>query len=199
MRKHPTRPGGKRGVAGERDDVVEDRDDLPSARRFPLPEAPARGRIIVAEPVAQATATALRGFCGPDGRHEGIVFWAGRRESPDQLIAAAVVPAAVHGVGFVHVPAGAVGAAAAKARSARLAVLAQVHSHPGLFTDHSDGDDRMVLLPYEGMFSIVVARYGDGGVTHREGAGLHQYQDGRWVKVSDAEHALIVAPAVMYP
>ena len=75
---------------------IEDHDDLPSLRRFPLPQAPARGRIIVPEQVAHATVTALHGFCGPDGRHEGIVFWAGRCEGLDQLIAAAVVPAATH-------------------------------------------------------------------------------------------------------
>jgi hypothetical protein len=56
----------------------------------------------------------------------------------------------------------------------------------------------MILLPYEGMFSIVVASYGDGGVTNRDGAGIHQYQDARWVKVSDADEAVIVAPPVIY-
>ena len=178
---------------------VAEQDDLFSPRRVHLPAAPARGRIIIPEAVAHATVTALRGFYGPDGRHEGIVFWAGRREALDQLIAAAVVPAAVHGTEFVHVPAQAVGRAASAARRSRLAILAQVHSHPTSRTDHSEGDDRMVLLPYEGMFSIVVASYGDGGVTSRDGAGIHQFQDDRWVKVSDADEAVVVAPSVMYP
>lgn len=172
-------------------------EDEVGFRRRPLPEALARGRLIVPEVVAWATMTALRGFAGPDGRHEGIVFWAGRREGLDQLIAAAVVPDAQHGRGFVHVPAGAVGRAAARARMFRLAILAQVHSHPGRITDHSEGDDRMVLLPYEGMFSLVVANYGDGGVTRAEGAGIHQHQDGGWVKLTDADQAVIVAPHVI--
>lgn len=198
MSGHWTSSGLGRGTK-QRAHPARDHDDLSSSRRLPLPVALARGKIIVPETVAHATVTALRGFCGPDGHHEGIVFWAGRREDADQLIAAAVVPAAIHAAGFVHVPAKAVGRAAAAARRSRLAILAQVHSHPGSHTDHSEGDDRMVLLPYEGMFSIVVADYGDGGVTSRDGAGIHQYQDGRWVKVSDADKAIIVAPAVMYP
>lgn len=174
-------------------------DEEVPARRTPLPEAPAHGHIIVSDPVVQGTLTALRGFCGPDGRHEGIVFWAGRREDNDQLIAAAIVPAALHGIGFVHVSALAVGQAARQARHSRLAILAQIHSHPGGWTDHSDGDDRMVLLPHEGMFSIVVANYGDGGITAGQGAGLHQYQGGHWVKISDPDEALIVAPALSWP
>lgn len=193
MKKHQ-----RQELKTPRERTVEPEDDLPG-RRNPLPEAQARGHIIVSESVVHQTLTALRGFSGPDGRHEGIVFWAGRREDNDHLVTSAVVPAALHGIGFVHVPAAAVGRAARQARASRLAILAQIHSHPGAWTDHSDGDDRMVLLPYENMFSIVVARYGDGGITAIEGAGIHQYQEGSWVKVTNPDDALIVAPVLSWP
>ncbi|MGH3217860.1 MAG: Mov34/MPN/PAD-1 family protein [Streptosporangiaceae bacterium] len=145
-----------------------------------------------------ATETALRGFVGPDGRHEGIVFWAGRRDGADQIVVTVIVPRAIHGRGFVHVPADQVGEVAFESRSRRLVLLSQVHSHPGDDTRHSDADDDLVLMAREAMFSVVVARYGDGGISPAEGAGIHQFQDGRWVQISDADSSLIVPPTGMH-
>jgi Prokaryotic homologs of the JAB domain len=167
-------------------------------RRTPLPSASARGHLIVPEAVVVTTLTALRGFHGPDGRHEGIVFWAGRQDGTDQLVAAAIVPRAVHGRGFIHVDANEVGEAAHQARARRLVLLGQVHSHPGADTRHSDADDDLVLMARETMFSLVVADYGDGGITPAGGAGVHQLQDDRWVRISDADTSLIVVPAAVH-
>lgn len=167
-------------------------------RRAPLPVAPARGHLIVPEDVAVTTLTALRGFLGPDGRHEGIVFWAGRQDGNDQLVASAIVPRAVHGRGFVHVDANEVGEAAHQARTRRLVILGQVHSHPGTDTLHSDADDDLVLMAREATFSLVVANYGDGGITPAGGAGVHQLQDTRWVRISDADTSFIVVPAAVH-
>lgn len=157
----------------------------------------ARGHLIVPEHIAELTRIALRGFSGPDGRHEGIVFWLGRRVDGDHLVAAALVPNATHRIGGVHVDRGSVGTSAREAHKHRLVVLAQVHSHPGTNTHHSPGDDRLVLMPYEGMFSLVVARYGDGSIMPESDLGVHQYQDGHWVKLDDPE-SFIVVPSVMY-
>lgn len=188
-------------VSGHRLGQAECEEDVDTGlvhRWAPLPVAPARGHLIVPEYVRRATECVLRGFVGPDGRHEGIAFWAGRQDKDDQLVAGVIVPRAVHGPDFVHVSASQVGEAAHQARSRRLVLLAQVHSHPGDDTRHSDADDNLVLMAREAMFSIVVARYGDRGPTLAEGAGIHQFQDGRWIQVSDAETALIVAPTTVH-
>lgn len=188
------------GMSDHRPDQAEDDAVIGGHvhRRTPLPLAPARGHLIVPEAVAVTTHTTLRGFIGPDGRHEGIVFWAGRQDGDDQLIAAVIVPRAVHGRGFIHVDAQQVGEAAHQARTRRLPLLAQVHSHPGADTRHSDADDNLVLMAREAMFSVVVAHYGDGGITPAEGAGIHQFQDGRWVQVSDTDTSLIIVPTAVH-
>jgi proteasome lid subunit RPN8/RPN11 len=163
-----------------------------------LPSAPSRGRLIVPADVAELTRRALQEFCGPDGPHEGLVYWAGRRCGSDALVLAAVVPAADHGPQHVFVDAREVGRMARRVRPLGLVIAAQVHSHPGGDTRHSDGDDRLVLMPTEGMFSLVVARYGQGSIHPAEGAGLHQYQDGRWVQVLPAcGDALTVVPPLL--
>lgn len=164
-------------------------------RRPTMPSAPARGHLLIPESVAQATQLALRGFAGPDGRHEGIVFWAGRLDDGDQLVATALIPRATHGTGYVCCSGSAFGAAVSLAVAHRLVLLSQVHSHPGNDTLHSTGDDQLIIMAHEGMYSIVIAQFGDGGVTPSSGAGIHQFQDGRWVRVSDPEEAVIVVPA----
>jgi proteasome lid subunit RPN8/RPN11 len=169
-------------------------------RETPLPRGPARGRLLVTDAAAEQTRRHLQRSAAADGRrHEGIVLWAGRTDGPDTLIAAAVGVVAEHGRSFVHMPETAVGAAARAARAHGLALLAQVHSHPEDDTRHSDGDDRMVLMPYEGMFSFVVGRYGDGPLHPRQGAGLHQFQDGRWVLVDPVADSFLLIPAGIVP
>jgi len=168
-------------------------------RQTPLPRERARGRLLVTDAVAEQTRRHLQRSAAADGRHEGIVLWAGRSAGPDTVVAAAVVVAAEHGRGFVHAAEAAVGTAARAARAHGLAVLAQVHSHPEDDTRHSDGDDRLVLMPYEGMFSLVIGRYGDGGLHPAQGAGLHQFQDGRWVLVDPVADSFLLIPAVIVP
>jgi proteasome lid subunit RPN8/RPN11 len=165
-------------------------------RTTPLPTGPATGRLIIADQVVGPTLAELRAT--HDGlRHEALVLWAGRTVGSTSLVTSVIVPRTDHGPGHVMLDETSVSDAARLARRAQLGVIAQVHSHPGSDTRHSDGDDRLVLMPFEGMFSLVVARYGQSGLTRSEGAGLHQFQHGHWVYTTD--DALIVAPPVLSP
>ncbi len=167
-------------------------------RTRPLPEAESRGRLIITQAVEEVTGTALRTFRGLDSRHEGMVYWAGRREGEDTFILAVLTPKCEHGPYRVMAPATEIGRIARLARAHGLAVLAQVHSHPGDDTRHSDGDDDLILMPFEGMYSLVVARYGDGSVRPEHGCGLHQFQGGRWMRVRPGTSGpLIVVPPVL--
>jgi proteasome lid subunit RPN8/RPN11 len=145
-------------------------------RRTPLPTGPVAGRLTVAEHVVPATRAALQASSGGHHSHEGLVFWLGRTVGADTLVLAAAVPPTEHRVDGVFVAEPAVLATTRAARTVGLGLVAQVHSHPGDDTRHSDGDDQLILMPYEGMFSLVVADYGHGSLLPAEGAGLHQFQ-----------------------
>ncbi len=170
---------------------------MPVHRTRPLPQGPNRGRLIVPNAVAAQTRVTLQGFCGPDGRHEGMLFWLGRRLSCDTIVVGAAVPACHHGPQRVMAPAAAVGRIARKARDFGLGIVAQVHSHPGKDTRHSDGDDSLILMPFEGMFSLIVGLYGDSGITTEMGLGVHQFQDKRWVQIPAAHAAVLVVPRLV--
>jgi len=168
-------------------------------RLTPLPTAATRGRLIVPASVLSATKLSLQQFRGLDGRHEGLVYWMGRRCEHDALAMTAFVPTADHGPQHVFIAEAEVGKMSRRARSLGLAIVAQVHSHPGNDTRHSDGDDKLILMPFEGLFSLVVGSYGDGGLLPSEGAGLHQYQDRRWVLITTTSpDALVIAPPVIH-
>ncbi|MHA3021833.1 Mov34/MPN/PAD-1 family protein [Mycobacterium sp. BMJ-28] len=161
-------------------------------RRTPLPTAAVRGQLLVAEQVVAPTLAALQASSGQAGRHEGLVLWLGRQCANTSMVMAMITPAARTGPDYVFLDEAAVAGAARAARGMGLGVIAQVHSHPGSDTRHSDGDDQLVLMPFENMFSLVVARYGDGPLLPAGGAGLHQYQDGIWRCVVDDDAMRVV-------
>ncbi len=159
-----------------------------------LPVCQPRGRLLVAEHVLDPTRAVLQASSGRYGRHEGLVLWLGRTLDATTLVLSAAELPTVSGPGRVHVDEHAVGACARAARELGLGIVAQVHSHPGTDTRHSDGDDQLVLMPFEAMFSLVVADYGRGSLLVSGGVGLHQHQDGRWVRITDPS-AMVTVPA----
>jgi proteasome lid subunit RPN8/RPN11 len=163
-------------------------------RAKPLPIRPAIGHLVVAESVVHRTQEMLREAGEQEPPHEGLVWWLGRQIGDDSLIVSGHQPSVTSGPDFVFTDEAAAGAAGRIARRNRLGVVAQIHSHPGSDTRHSDGDDDLILMPFEGMFSLVIADYGQGGLTPLDGAGLHQYQDGKWILVEPENNPLLVVP-----
>lgn len=167
-------------------------------RLTPLPVAPSHGRLIVPASIAAHSQLVLQHSRGQDGPHEGILFWIGDRRGGDSLVLGIVAPESDHGPQHVFVREREVGRMSRRARALGLVVVAQVHSHPGTDTRHSDGDDKLIVMPHEGLFSLVVSNYGRGDISPGGGAGLHQYQEGRWVRVADeCRDALIVVPPLI--
>jgi proteasome lid subunit RPN8/RPN11 len=164
-------------------------------RTKPLPRRPAVGTLLVPDTVLARTRALLQNAGNHLARHEGLVWWLGRHIDHDTIVLACHAPACTSGRQYVRADAAATGAAARAARALRLGIVAQVHSHPGSDTRHSDGDDDLILMPYEGMFSLVVANYGDGSLLPHEGAGLHQFQNGEWTQTDPTQPALLVIPA----
>ena len=142
-----------------------------------------RGCYSIADSLIEETQRALRGFdeCGwHEGGHEGICYWAGREEPGLTTMEAVLVPKASHSRFGVFVTESAFADVARRARAMGLGILAQVHSHPSRDTRHSDGDDDLVLMPFENMLSLVAPNYGRNlrAITD---FSIHQFQDHRWV------------------
>jgi proteasome lid subunit RPN8/RPN11 len=173
--------------------------DGPVYRTRPLPQGDLRGVFFITEPLIRSTRDALTSFAVAgirDGGHEGMAFWAGREQDGTRYLLQVIVPDADHSEGRVMASREAVGLAARSARANRLGILCQVHSHPGSDSRHSDGDDELILLPFEGMLSVVVPNF-SFAFQSMDDASVHQFQDGRWVLCSKASVAanLILIPS----
>ena len=129
----------------------------------PLPRGILCGRYRISPGLIHDTQQALQEFYElgrHEGGHEGLCYWAGREDADLTSLEAAVVPAARHGRFGVFVSEAAFAEVARQARAMGLGILAQVHSHPGRVARHSDGDDDLVVMPFENMLSLVAPYYG---------------------------------------
>ena len=152
-------------------------------RTRPLPRRPLRGRYEIARGLIASTREALQAFDEAgryEGGHEGLCYWAGREETDSTTFQAVIVPRAHHERFGVFVSEAAFAEAARRARALGLGILAQVHSHPGDDTRHSDGDDELVVMPFEKMLSLVAPHYGRH-LQSIDDFAVHQFQDRRWV------------------
>lgn len=152
-------------------------------RTRPLPRGSLQGRFTVMRQVMTETRRALLKFAvagAAEGGHEGICYWAGTEWQGHTRFEKVFVPEACHRAHGVFVSAAAYGAIVRQARRSGLGILAQVHSHPGADTRHSDGDDKLIIMPFDGMLSLVAPYYGKGLHTFVD-FSVHQYQANAWV------------------
>jgi hypothetical protein len=152
-----------------------------------LPRGELRGQLLICEGAWRQAQRLLPTFRGPDGDHEGMVFLFGRLLDADTaIVTTALAPNADHGPGHVICTEQAVLAASRAGRAAGVVLVAQLHSHPRGRTEHSPGDDHLIVMPFDRMISIVAPHYGRTGLEPVHSLGVHQFQGGQWVLASPA-------------
>ena len=166
----------------------------PASRTLARRSGTLAGRFFVTQSVIEATLAGLRSSRDSSDQHEGLVFWGGVQRDGDTVFLSAVIPACRHEPHLVMCDERAVGDAARRLRKYGLGILTQVHSHGTDDARHSVGDDSLILMPFEGMLSIVVPNYGRWGMTPLEGCGIHQFQGGKWVHCTAQLDRLVLVP-----
>ncbi len=63
--------------------------------------------------------------------------------------------------------------------------LGQVHSHPGPWVDHSDGDDEYAAFKINGLLSLVVPSYCKDGMMPIETCGVHRFEQDHFIRFTD--------------
>jgi hypothetical protein len=161
--------------------LTRNRDREPWRPRLPVCEM--RGEFFITAAAVTAAERLLPSYRGLDGDHEGIIFLLGRESEGVTIITTALAPEADHGWGHVICDDSQVAAAGRAARAHGLGILAQLHTHGRDWTEHSTGDDNLIVMPFEGMLSLIAPWYGRVGLRPLDGLGVHQHQDGRWVSI----------------
>lgn len=155
----------------------------PKPWRPRLPVGELQGEFFITEGSIAAAEQLLPTYRGPDGDHEGILFLLGRQAGQVSIISTALAPDASHGPGHVICTETQVAHATHAAHENRIGVLGQLHTHPHGSTEHSEGDDALVLMPFNGMLSVIAPWYGHIGLRPLHNLGIHQHQHGQWVLI----------------
>jgi hypothetical protein len=160
------------------------------------PVAPAK-RVFVTREVLDLTARLVSSYRGPDGQHEGIVYWVGVSSGANSVVTTVIAPDATTSPGSYRATAVANALVVAKVDSLKLQVLAQVHGHPGPWVGHSDGDNDGAFMPYKGFYSVVVPNYGRNGLFPLTICGIHHFDGRRFQELNRAEveRQFIVVPS----
>jgi hypothetical protein len=119
---------------------------------------------------------------------EAACFWYGVRDGAQNgFVKAVVAPFQINRRGNYHIPSESVSAVSASTRPASLVCLAQVHSHPGSFVEHSSYDDDNASS--QRILSVVIPTYGRWHGRWPKGVGVHECQNAYWHQLSDIDAA----------
>ena len=111
-------------------------------------------------------------------RESGLIWYGPRAENGDGVVKLVVAPRQRMTWGNYHIPAEAV-AMVVRRLPDDWRPLAQVHSHPGIWVEHSTYDDRMALS--RRALSVVFPHYGHySAPTFPLGVGVHEFQSNYW-------------------
>jgi proteasome lid subunit RPN8/RPN11 len=151
---------------------------------------------------AWAWTTVVEAFTGAGGMVERVAFLDGIPGGPASVdggvVTSVTFPHADESEGHWDVDAREMSRAGAHLRSYGLVRLAQVHTHPGCRTDHSDEDEQLAFSQEIGAVSIVLPSFGltcpglgDAGVHRREPHGWQR------VEHDDLPHFVRIVPSVL--
>jgi hypothetical protein len=129
----------------------------------------------VSKSVIEFTEKVLREYGNREPKAEGLVYWAGTIDGEKYFVNAAIAPrteASRYGILTTH---------NANARFVDfisdndLVYIAQVHSHPSTWVDHSDVDNKETAFRSEGLVSVVVPSFSEDGMLPFKRCGIHRY------------------------
>jgi hypothetical protein len=162
-------------------------DDKPNGRMLLLPQA-----------VVLEIERLLRSY-GDGEDNEGIVYLGGLEVGECSVALTALSPTATTSWGSFNTGVEANTEVVRSLASLSLTLVGQVHSHPGFWVDHSDGDDQGALVRFPGYWSIVVPVFAKNGILPLEQCGVHLYERGQFWRLTKAalEGRVRVLPASM--
>jgi hypothetical protein len=150
--------------------------------------ARARPMFAIAEAVLATSERMLR---SPRWKgRESIVYWAGVKRADVWIATTVIKPKAATTFGSFTTSSAANGRVIEFLEEAGLALLGQVHTHPGQFVDHSAGDDDDAFMPKENSLSLVVPNFGRDGMRPLTLCGVHRYESGRFRRLDADEIAV---------
>lgn len=128
--------------------------------------------------------------------NEGFVYWCGTIDGMKINISLVIAPKTESNYGRVSTSNRSNFDVVKTLSANKVIEIAQVHSHPSDWVDHSEGDDKWASFKIEGLVSIVVPEYCKRGMLPLSSCGIHRYTDNNFIRLSNkyiTEHFRILA------
>lgn len=146
----------------------------------------ANGRaLVLTEPVVAAIEQQLPTYGGA-ADHEGVVYLGGLETHESSIALVAISPVAASTWGSFRTDLTANADVVNALSELGLVLVGQVHSHPGDWVDHSDGDDDGALVRFEGYWSLVVPSFAREGMRPLSKCGIHLFTNRAFRRLSAA-------------
>lgn len=117
--------------------------------------------------------------------HEGLVYWAGEIHEETITITHVIAPETDSSEGRVTILPESNFYVVKALSNNRIIHIGQVHTHPGSWVDHSNGDDEWASFKREGLISLVVPRYCRTGMLPISISGVHRFQSSQFMRLSN--------------
>lgn len=109
---------------------------------------------------------------------EGLVYWAGKVEGDKYYVTHAVAPKTKASRRDIYTTHESNGLVVEYLCDNELVYIAQVHSHPGNWVEHSEVDNEETAFRSEGLVSIVVPVFSERNILPWSQCGFHLYTNG---------------------
>ena len=150
---------------------------------------------IIPQSVIRNTENVLLEYAKMKPSNEGFVYWGGVVDGTVISISLVIAPETESSYGRVSTS-NRSNFDVVRALSANKVIeIAQVHSHPSDWVDHSEGDDEWASFKIEGLVSIVVPQYCKKGMLPLTSCGIHRYTNSDFIRLSKkyvTEHFKII-------
>jgi hypothetical protein len=131
----------------------------------------------------QDTEKVLRDYGGRRSPHEGFVYWGGTKTRTKYNVQIVIAPRLDSKFAGVLISSRSNTAVVQILSDHSMVEVAQVHSHPSDWVDHSYGDDLRAPFKVEGLISIVVPDYCEHGMLPMKLCGVHRFENGGFVRL----------------
>lgn len=150
-------------------------------------------RLIVPSALVAESERLLRGW----RKRETVIYWVGEAHQESAVVTSVIRPMQINTTGSFHVTRESNADIVVWLCARKLKLLAQLHTHPGSFVGHSNGDDLGAPLAFFGFYSLVVPNYGRSGILPLQQCGVHVFAN-RFVELPPtiAEKQIQIVPHV---
>lgn len=142
-------------------------------------------KYIIPNKAIMYTEKVLRDYGKKRPSNEGLVYWAGRRDGDIIRVELVIAPRTDSAARRVMTSPESNMKMIQVLDKHNMIHLGQVHSHPGSWVDHSEGDDEYAAFKINGLLSLVVPSYCKDGMMPIETCGMHRFERDHFIRFTD--------------